>query len=133
MRIFSEKSRNATVYFAWREGQQIIPEAFQKAQKSFNRLFLETQILFVIVFIIFGMVIFVGIATVMPDSFCVAPLILIAIQFGFVFFSSRFIARTADWHITAANPTIHLLEFYLPFGEKKQFQRKILSRNAFSD
>jgi heat shock protein HtpX len=124
MRIFSEKTRNASIYFAWREGQQISPEAFKKPEKSFNRIFLETQILFFIVFIIFGMVVFVGIASIMPDWFWIAPLILIVIQFAFVFFSSRFIARTADWHITAANPTIHLLEFYLPFEEKNDFKKK---------
>ena len=123
MQIFSQNARNATVYFAWREGEEIVPEAYTKPEKSFNRFFLETQILFFIVFIIFGMTIFVTIATVMPSSFWVAPIILIVIQFFFVFFANRFIARSADWHITQANPTIHFLEYYLPVSEKNDFNK----------
>jgi heat shock protein HtpX len=123
MQIFAQNSRNATVYFAWREGEEIVPEAYTKPEKSFNRLFLETQILFFVVFIVFGMLIFVTIATAVPDAFWIAPLILIAIQFVFVFFSNRFIARSADWHITKANPTIHLLEYYLPVNIKSDFNK----------
>ncbi len=123
MQIFSQNAKNATVYFAWREGEQVVPEAYTKPAKSFNRLFLETQILFFIVFIVFGMFIFITISTTLPDAFWVAPLILIGIQFGFVFYSNKFIGRSADWHITEANPTIHLLEYYLPVSEKNDFNK----------
>lgn len=123
MQIFSQNSRNSTVYFAWREGEEIVPEAFTKPEKSFNRFFIETQILFFIVFIVFGMTLFVTIATVAPDAFWIAPILLIGIQFLFVFFSNRFIARSADWHITESNPTIHLLEYYLPISEKNDFNK----------
>ncbi len=123
MQIFSQNAKNATVYFAWREGEEIVPEAYTKPEKSFNRLFLETQILFFVVFIVFGMLIFIAIATAAPDAFWVAPLILIGIQFGFVFYSNRFIARSADWHITKANPIIHFLEYYLPISEKNDFNK----------
>ena len=122
MQIFTQNSRDATVYFAWREGEEIVPEAYTKPEKSFNRLFLETQIFFFLVFIVFGMLIFVSISTALPDAFWVAPLILIGIQFVFVFYSNRFIARSADWHITEANPIIHFLEYYLPVSEKKDFK-----------
>ncbi len=123
MQIFSQNARNATVYFAWREGEEVVPEAYTKPAKSFNRLFLETQILFFVVFIVFGMVVLVTIATAYPDAFWIAPLILIGVQFVFVFYSNRFIARSADWHITEANPTIHLLEYYLPVSEKNDFSK----------
>lgn len=123
VRLFEENAKKATVYFAWREGEEIVPEAYKKPEKSFNRFFLETQILFFIVFIVFGTLIFIAIAAVYPDAFWIAPLILIGIQFIFVFYSNRFIARTADWHITASNPIIHLLEYYLPIGEKNDFKK----------
>jgi heat shock protein HtpX len=122
-RIFEENARNATVYFAWREGEEIVPEAYTKPEKSFNRFFIETQILFFTVFIVFGTLIFIVLATVYPDAFWIAPLILIGIQFLFVFYSNRFIARSADWHITEANPIIHFLEYYLPIGEKSDFKK----------
>ena len=123
MQIFSQNARSATVYFAWREGEQVVPEAYTKPKKSFNRLFLETQVLFFIVFIVFGMFIFTTISMTVPDAFWLAPLILIGIQFGFVFYSTKFIARSADWHITKANPIIHLLEYYLPVSEKNDFNK----------
>jgi heat shock protein HtpX len=123
IQIFEETTRNATVYFAWREGEEIVPEAYKKPEKSINRFFLETQILFFIVFIGFGMLIFISFAFFSPTYFWIAPLILIGIQFLFVFFSNNFIARTADWQITKANPIIHLLEYYLPVGEKKDFKK----------
>ncbi len=123
MQIFSQNSRNATVYFAWREGEEIVPEAYTKPEKSFNRFFLETQILFFVVFIVFGMAIFIAVAAAYPSAFWSVPLILIGIQFVFVFYSNRFIARSADWHITESNPTIHFLEYYLPVSEKNDFNK----------
>jgi heat shock protein HtpX len=124
LQMFEENARKATMYFAWREGEEIVPEAYTKPEKSFNRLFLETQILFFVVFIIFGTVIFISLASIYPSAFWVAPLILIGIQFVFVFFSNSFIARSADWRITENNPIIHLLEFYLPVGEKDEVAKK---------
>ena len=122
--IFRENTKKATVYFAWREGEEIIPEAYQKPEKSFNRLFLETQVLFFIVFIFFGIAIFIGITAFYPSYFWVAPIILIGIQGIFVLFSNNFIARTADWKITEDNPIIHLLEYYLPVNEEADFKKK---------
>ncbi|MEM3377934.1 MAG: M56 family metallopeptidase [Candidatus Bathyarchaeia archaeon] len=113
VQIFEEHARKSTLYFAWSEGEKIVPETLEK-QKSFNRLFLETQILFFVVFIAFGMLIFLLLATLYPEAFWIAPLILIAVQFIFVFYSSSFITRTADWRVTAANPSIHLLKYNLP-------------------
>jgi heat shock protein HtpX len=122
--IFRDTTSKATVYFAWREGEEIVPEAYQKPEKSFNRLFLETQVLFFIVFIVFGMAIFIAIISIAPSWFWVAPLILIGIQFIFVYYSNRFIARTADWHITQNNPIIHFLEYTLPTSEETDFRKK---------
>jgi heat shock protein HtpX len=124
LQMFKENARKATMYFAWREGEEIVPEAYTKPEKSFNRLFLETQILFFVVFIVFGTTIFITLASVLPESFWIAPLILIGVQFMFVFYSNTFIARSADWHITKTNPIIHILEFYLPIGEKNSVIQK---------
>jgi heat shock protein HtpX len=115
-RMFEEKARKATWYFAWREGETIVPEKVKAQEKSFNRLFLETQILFFIVFIVLGMGFFIVISAFFPEWFWIAPLALIAVQFVFVFFSNKIIARTADWTITKQNPIIHFLEYHLPAG-----------------
>jgi heat shock protein HtpX len=121
--IFRENLKKATVYFAWREGEEVVTEAFEKPEKSFNRLFLETQVLFFIAFTVFGMIIFVSLIS-FPEVFWTAPLIIIGLQFIFVFYSNKFIARTADWRITADNPIIHFLEYYLPVSEETDFKKK---------
>ncbi len=123
VQIFEENVRKSTLYFAWREGEEIVPEELRKQEKSLNRLFLETQILFFVVFITLGMVLFIVLAAVYPAAFWIAPIILIAVQFVFVFFSTSFIARTANWRITEANPIIHFLEYHLPIGEHNDFNK----------
>jgi heat shock protein HtpX len=123
VQIFEEQARKKTLYFAWSEGQDIVPEELRKQEKSFNRLFLETQVLFFFMFIVFGMAIFILITTFYPDAYWAAPLILVIVQFVFVFYSAKFIARTADWHITAANPIIHLLEYRLPLAMQEDFKQ----------
>ena len=128
VQIFEEKARKTTLYFAWREGEDIVPEELKKKEKSFHRLFLETQILFFVVFIAFGMVIFIALITLYPQAFWIAPLILIAVQFVFVFYSSKFISRSADWHITKANPIIHLLKYNLPIKSNEEL-KETLSRD----
>jgi len=116
--FFEEKVRQNTLYFAWREGEEIIPERMSgKERKSINRLFLETQILLFVVFISLGLVLFVFVGWV-------APLVLMAIQLVFVFYSNKLIERTADWNITKDNPTIHLLEYSLPLQEEETFRKQ---------
>jgi len=125
VQIFEENTRKATLYFAWREGEDIVPEELKKQEKSFHRLFLETQILFFVVFIVLGMVVFLVLSSLYPDAFWIAPIVLIAVQFVFVFYSSNIIARTADWRITEANPIIHLLEYHLPIKEHDDLKQTL--------
>ena len=123
--IFEANARNATLYFAWREGENIVPEELKKEEKSFRRLFLETQILFFVVFIGLGMVIFIALASLYPSAFWIAPLVLMAVQFVFVFYSSNFISRTADWHITKSNPIIHILKYNLPIKSNDELKQTL--------
>ena len=122
---FEANARKATLYFAWREGEDIVPEELKKKEKSFRRLFLETQILFFVVFIVFGMVIFIVLLATYPQAFWIAPLVLIAVQFIFVFYSSKFIARSADWQITKSNPIIHLLKYNLPIKSTEDLKKTL--------
>ncbi len=125
VQIFEEYARKSTLYFAWREGEDIVPETLKKQEKSFRRLFLETQILFFVVFITLGTIVFLALTVVYPEAIWIAPIVLIAVQFVFVFYSSNFIARTADWHITKANPTIHLLKYNLPIKEHDDLKQTL--------
>jgi len=125
VQIFEEYARKATLYFAWREGEDIVPETLKKQEKSFQRLFLETQILFFVVFITFAMVVFLALSYLYPEAIWIAPIVLIAVQFVFVFYSANFIARTADWHITEANPSIQLLKYNLPIKEHDDLKQTL--------
>jgi heat shock protein HtpX len=125
VQLFEEYARKSTLYFAWREGEDIVPETLRKQEKSFRRLFLETQILFFVVFIVFGMIVFLALTLLYPEALWIAPIVLIAVQFVFVFYSANFIARTADWHITEANPSIHLLKYNLPLKEHDDLKQTL--------
>ncbi len=114
--LFEEKARGVTWYFAWQEGQKIVPEKVRIHEKSFQRIFLETQVLLSFVFIVMGLGLFIGVSTFYPQYFWSVPIILIASQFVFVFFSDRIIARSGDWTITKDNPFIHFLEYKPPIG-----------------
>jgi heat shock protein HtpX len=123
VQIFEENARKSTLYFAWREGEKIVPEAAGRGEKSLQRLFLETQVLFFILFSVLGVGLFFAITVYYPNALIVAPLILVAIQFVFVFYSTWFIARSSDWTITKTNPTIHFLEYHLPLMENGEFSK----------
>jgi heat shock protein HtpX len=121
--IFEEKVNESTLFFAWREGEEIVPERVTGGEKkSLNRLFLETQILLFSLFIGLGLVLFIFLEG--TSLFWYVPIILMAIQLVFVVYSPKFIERTADWRITERNPTIHLLEYGLPFEEHDSFREK---------
>jgi heat shock protein HtpX len=114
--LFEEKARRITWYFAWQEGEEIVPEKVTLHEKSFQRIFLETQVLLSFVFIMGGIGLFLFFTAFYPKYFWIAPIILIASQFVFVFYSSKIIARSANWSITKGNPTLHFLEYKPPIG-----------------
>ena len=89
---FEEQVRKNSLFFAWREGDTVVPEKVKSNNRS-SRFLLETQILLMIVFTGMSMVLFYFLGV----YFAVAVL---AIQFVFVYYSSKIIAKTSDWHIT---------------------------------
>jgi heat shock protein HtpX len=109
--MFEQQVRKNSLFFAWREGESVVPEGISgKENKSLRRIFLETQILFMALFMGVGLFLFFLIGPLVP-------IILLAIQLVFVFYSSKIIARSADWHITEKNPFIHILQYPLSPGE----------------
>jgi len=118
--LFEERVRGSTLFFAWREGEEIVPEEVSgKEKKSLNRLLLETQVFMFIIFIALGLFLFT-----IPIVGLYAPIILMAVQFVVVFYSNKLIERTADWRITEDNPIIHLLEYSLPIEKHDDFREK---------
>jgi heat shock protein HtpX len=74
-----------------------------------------------ILFMSVGLILFYLVGPFLP----IIPVILLAIQFIFVFYSNKLIARSSDWRITESNPTIHLLEYPLPIDEHDAVRTKI--------
>ncbi len=91
--MFEAKARKATWYFAWQEGEKIVPEKVKLHEKSFQRIFLETQVLLSFVFITLGLGLFIVVYTYYHQYFWIAPLIQIASQSVFIFYSDRIISR----------------------------------------
>jgi heat shock protein HtpX len=105
--MFETQVRKNSLFFAWREGESVVPETVSaKGNKSLRRIFLETQILFMALFMGVGLFLFFLIGPLVP-------IILLAIQFVFVFYSNKIVARSADWHVTEKNPYIHILQYPL--------------------
>jgi len=107
---FEDQVRKNSLFFAWREGESVVPETVSgKENKSLRRIFLETQILLIAIFMTVGILLFLVIGPLVP-------IVLLAIQFIFVFYSNKIIARSADWRITEKNPFIHILQYPLSAG-----------------
>jgi len=118
VQFFEEQVRKSTLYFAWREGEEIVPEKISgKEKKAINRLFLETQIFLFIVFISLSIFLFLILDWL-------APVVLMTIQLAIVLNSNKIVARIGDWHITQTNPSIHLLQYHLPIEEHEEFRQK---------
>lgn len=115
---FEEKVREGTLFFAWREGERIVPEKISgKEKKSLNRIFLETQVFLFVIFITLGLFLFFLIG---PYT----PIVLLAFMLIFVVYSPKIIERTSDWRITEENPTIHILEYSVPIEQQNDFRQK---------
>jgi heat shock protein HtpX len=108
VQFFEEQLRGTTLYFAWLEGEEVVPEKPPQRRESFvQRLFSESMLWFFVVFIAASILLF---AVLGPY----APVALVLLQFLMVLFSDRIIATTGDWRITRENPNVHLLQYQLP-------------------
>lgn len=126
IQFFDENLRMNSLYFAWAESARFSPEVLtSKSGKALGRIFLETMVLFFILFFIGSIVLF-SIAPV------IAPILLIAAQFIFVIFSDRIVMRLGDWRVTAENPRIYILRCQLSPEEFKEVSRRY-SRSQFME
>jgi len=116
--LFEEQVRANTLYFAWREGETIVPEKLSgKERRSINTILLETQVFLSVIFISLSLFLLIYLGPL----WWAAPIVLLLIQFVVLFYSSKLIAIGADWCITEDNPTLHLLEYRLPLQEQESF------------
>lgn len=116
---FEDAIRQSTLYFAWVEGKEIIPEAPPTRRKKASfRIFGSNMILIYLLFFGVNLVLFLLLGVI------AAIIAILALQFIIILFSDRLLLKASDWRITADNPRVHILEYQLPLEEYQKFQEK---------
>ncbi|MCS4540993.1 MAG: M56 family metallopeptidase [Euryarchaeota archaeon] len=118
VQLFEEKVRKTTLYFAWLEGEEIIPEKIpSKRGSALERILTDSMLFFFIIFIAASILVFYFLGSY-------APIVIVAFQFVTVLFSDKIIKKLGNWSVTPKNPNVHLLQYHLPVEEYKEFQQK---------
>ena len=118
IQYFSEMLRRSTLYFAWVEGKEVVPE-----KSPFRRARLIERILFGNILFLFMIMTVISIVLFLVIDYY-AALVLVAGQFLIVIFADKLIGTMADWAVTEQNPKVHILQYHLPAQERLQFQQK---------
>jgi heat shock protein HtpX len=118
VQLFEERIRRTTLYFAWVEGEEVIPErAPTRSRNVIYKLFSESMLPLFIAFIAASILLFMVLGPYAPAS-------LVALQFLMVLFSDKVIARTGDWKVTERNPYVHLVAYPLSIEDYRDFVRR---------
>jgi len=120
IQFFEEVVRRSTLYFAWVEGKEVVPE-----KSPFRRARLIERILFGNILFLFMLMIAISIVLFFVLDYY-AIVVLVAGQFLLLIFSDRLIGTMAEWRVTEQNPKVHILQYHLPAQERAQFQQKYL-------
>ncbi|NYB52357.1 MAG: M48 family metalloprotease [Methanobacteriaceae archaeon] len=119
VQVYEDNIRQATLYFAWVEGDEIIPEDPPSSRKKASfRMFGSNMILVYVLFFAVNIILFISLGVLM------AIVAILALQLVIVLFSDRILLRSSDWRITAENPRVHILEYQLPLDDYLKFREK---------
>lgn len=119
VQLFEDNLRHSTLFFAWIEGEDVIPEkAPTTRRKLSDRLFSSNMIMIYILFFAVNIALFLLLGIV----YAIAAIILF--QLIIVLFSDRIFLIRNKWRITPENPRVHIIEYQLPIKEFKEFQNK---------
>jgi len=119
IQYFEDLIRQSTLYFAWVEGEQIIPEKPPTQRKKTSFKIFGSNML-VIYLLFFG----VNIVLFLLLGMYAAVAAILGVQLIIVLLSNRILDKTADWTITPENPRVHILEYQLPVDDFKDFLKK---------
>jgi len=126
VQFFEETVRRSTLYFAWVQGREVVPEKspFRRA-RIFERIFLGNMLFLFVFFIAISIFLLYVIGLL-------ATAIFIAVgQFLLVLFADRLIGFMSDWSITPQNQTVHILQYHLPAQERATFTQKYSREKLF--
>jgi len=120
---FEEQVRKNSLFFAWRQGESVVPEHVSGKGERSSRTLFETQILMTMILMAVQLVLFYFVGVYFG-------IIVLAIQAVFMFYSNKIVAKIADWQLTQKNPFVHILEYSLSSEGKEavdKLPRKQLS------
>jgi len=118
IQFFEEVVRRSTLYFAWVEGKEAVPE-----KSPYRRARLIERILFGNILFLFMLMIAINIVLFLIIGYT-AAFVLVAGQFLLVIFGDKLIGTMAEWRITEQNPKVHILQYHLPAQDRTQFPQK---------
>jgi len=118
VQFFEEHVRRSTLYFAWVQGKEVVPEKspFRRA-RVIERIFFGNILFLFVLLIAISIVLFVFLGLW-------AAVVIVVGQFLIILFSDRLIGTLSDWPISAQNPTVHILQYHLPAQERAAFAQK---------
>jgi heat shock protein HtpX len=119
VQYFEENVRRSTLYFAWVQGKDVVPE-----KSPLRRAKIMERIFFGNVLFLFVLIIGVSIVLVLTIGLLYTAIFIVVSQLIVVALSDRLIGTLSDWRITKENPTVHILQYHLPAQERVDFTQK---------
>lgn len=119
VQFFHENIRQSTLYFAWVEGEDIIPEQPPTSRKKISDRLFGSNLLFIyVLFFGINIIFFIFLGLVF------AVIAILGLQLVIVLLSDRIYMARNNWRITPSNPYVHIIEYQLPVEEFKEFREK---------
>jgi heat shock protein HtpX len=119
VQFFHENIRQSTLYFAWVEGEDIIPEQPPTERKRISDRLFGSNLLFIyVLFFGINVIFFILLGLVF------AVIAILGLQLVIVLLSDRIYMTRNNWRITPSNPYVHIMEYQLPVEEFKDFKEK---------
>ncbi len=119
MQFYHENVRQSTLYFAWIEGENIIPEQPPNSRKKISdRLFGSNLLVVYIIFFGINIILFILL------GLRLAIIAILGLQLSIVLLSDRIYTAGSNWNVTESNPYVHIMEYQLPIQEFQDFRKK---------
>jgi len=119
VQFFHENIRQSTLYFAWVEGEDIIPEQPPTERKRISDRLFGSNLLFIyVLFFGINIIFFIFLGLIF------AVIAILGLQLVIVLLSDRIYMARNNWKITPENPYVHIMEYQLPVEEFKEFKEK---------
>lgn len=118
VQYFEEQVRRSTLYFAWVQGKDVVPE-----KSPFRRGRVVERIFFGNILFLFAFLFAISIILFFLIGIW-AAIVLVVGQLIMVLFANKIVGTMGDWTITEQSPTVHVLQYHLPAQERATFAQK---------